>query len=142
MSWMLGLAFWRIESERCGDQRSEVLDVGAHHDDVARLERGIVSKQADEHFPQYLDLTIGAVRGMELHGLVVFGEEWSRLLRKGCSVGCNVRLQPSEQGGRLGGFTRFVMQIRGIGADQGEGELQLAYVSAEISEGRVGAPGP
>ena len=29
---------------------------------------------------------------------------------------------------------RFVMQIRGIGADRAEGELKLAYVTAEIGQ--------
>ena len=67
---MLGLGLWRVESERGGDQRSELLDVGAHHDDVARLKCGIVSEQADEHLPQHLHLTIGAVAGVELHASV------------------------------------------------------------------------
>ena len=68
---MLGLGLWRVEPERGGDQRSEILDVGAHHDDVARLKGGIVSKQADEHLPQHLHLTVGAVAGVELHAAVV-----------------------------------------------------------------------
>ena len=68
---MLSLGLWRIESEGGGDQRREGLDVGAHHDDVPGLECGIVSEQANEHFPQHLHLTIRPVTGMELHTAVI-----------------------------------------------------------------------
>ena len=72
--------------------------------------------------------------GVDLHGLITVCEEWSLLLRAGRSVGRNVGLQPTKQGCRLGGFGRLKMQIRSIGADRREGELQLAYVPAEIGE--------
>ena len=131
---MLSLSLCSIESERRGDQRSEVLDIGAHNDDVARLECGVVSEQADQHLPQHLYLTIGPMAGMELDARVTFAEEWSFLFGRRCSVGCDVGLQPTEQGCRHGGFMRFLMQIHGIRAGRTECDLEFAYVTAEIGE--------
>src|SRR4029450_10633931 len=97
MARMLSLSLWSIKSERRGDQRSEVLDVGAHDDDVARLECGVISKHADKHLPQHLYLTSGPVAGMELDALVIFAEEWSSVFGTRCSVGCDLGLQATEQ---------------------------------------------
>jgi hypothetical protein len=59
------------EPERRGDQRRVVLDVRAHDQDVARLERVVVGEQADEHLAQHLDLALRAMAGVHLQAAVV-----------------------------------------------------------------------
>ncbi|MEZ5061952.1 MAG: hypothetical protein R2700_10650 [Solirubrobacterales bacterium] len=56
------------------DQRREVLDVGAHDDDVARLERRVVGEQVHDRVAQHLDLALAAVAGVDLDAAVVVGE--------------------------------------------------------------------
>ena len=58
------------QPERGGEQRCVGLDVGAHHEDVARLERRVVLHQPDEHLAQHLDLSGRAVAGVHLHRAV------------------------------------------------------------------------
>ncbi len=65
--------------ERRGDQRCVVLDVRAHDQHVARLERGVVGEQADEDLAQHLDLTLRAVAGVHLQGPVTGVELWFRM---------------------------------------------------------------
>ena len=43
------------------DQRRVRLDVGAHHQDVTRLEGGVVVEEAEQHLAQHVDLTGDAV---------------------------------------------------------------------------------
>ena len=54
------------EAEAGGDQRRVGLDVGAHHQDVARLEGRVVLEQPDQHLAQHVDLAGGAVAGVHL----------------------------------------------------------------------------
>jgi hypothetical protein len=134
MARMLGLGFWRIESKGGGDERGEILNIGTHHDDVPRLECGIVGKQADEYLPQNLHLTIGSVTPVELHTPVVVCDEWSRLILMGWPVASNVGLQPAKQRRRLSGLGRLVMHIDGVRADLREGKLKFTYVTAQIGQ--------
>ena len=57
-------------AEGGGDQGCVGLDVGDHHEDVARLERRVVLEQPDQHLAQHVDLPGGAVAGVDLHGVV------------------------------------------------------------------------
>ena len=50
------------EPERGRDQRRERLDVRAHHEDVARLQRRVVLQQPDQHLAEHVDLS-GRRRG-------------------------------------------------------------------------------
>ena len=85
--------------ERGRDQRRVGLDVGAHHQDVARLEGRVVGEQAEHHLAQHLDLAGRAVAGVHLDRVVVGAERAGRRVDGG--VGGDVVLQPAEQG-RLG----------------------------------------
>ena len=93
----------------------------------------IVSEQANKHFPQHLDLTIRPVTGMELHTAVTAIQTWSLIQRSNWAVHRDVGLQPAEQG-LLARFKGFVLQIRGMGSDRAECQLQLTYVPAEVGE--------
>ena len=63
----------RREPEAGRDQRRERLDVRAHHQDVAGLERRVVLEQPDQHLAQHVDLACGAVAGVHLQAPVVLG---------------------------------------------------------------------
>ena len=85
------------------DQRREDLDVGAHDDDVARLERRVVGEQVEDRVAHDLDLAGAAVAGVHLqasivrlqqHALVVGAGEGQA--RRG-AVGANVGLDSAEQ---------------------------------------------
>ena len=58
------------EPEAGRDQRRVGLDVGAHHEDVARLEGRVVLEQPDQHLAQHVDLAGRAVAGVHLHAAV------------------------------------------------------------------------
>ena len=58
------------EGERGGDQRRERLDVGAHDEDVAWLERGVCGQEAEDDLPEDLDLSRTAVAGVDLDAAV------------------------------------------------------------------------
>jgi hypothetical protein len=60
----------RGRTERGMDQRREGLDVRAHDDDVARLERRVVAKEVQDRVPQHLDLARAAVAGVDLDAAV------------------------------------------------------------------------
>ena len=73
------------------DQRREDLDVGAHDDDVARLQRRVVGEQVEDRVAHDLDLAGTAVAGVHLqasivrlqqHALVVGARE--RQARRAC----------------------------------------------------------
>ena len=59
------------EPEVGDDQRRIRLDVRAHHQDVARLQRRVVLQQAEQHLAQHIDLTGRAVAAVHLHGAVI-----------------------------------------------------------------------
>ncbi len=57
------------------DERGEVLDVGAHHDDVARLEIRVLRQMVQDRIAQDLDLAAPAVAGVHADAVVV-GRQW------------------------------------------------------------------
>ena len=57
-------------AERRLDQRRERLDVRAHHDHVARLERRVLGEQVQDRVAQDLDLAGAAVAGVDLDAAV------------------------------------------------------------------------
>ena len=69
-------------AERRLDQRRERLDVRAHHDHVARLERRVVGEQVQDRVAQHLDLARAAVAGVDLHAAVVGVEQRARPSRR------------------------------------------------------------
>ena len=83
------------EPEVGDDQRRVGLDVRAHHQDVARLQRRVVLQQAEQHLAQHVDLTGRAVAAVHLHGAVIRRER-APLWPNG--IGGDVGLQPAEQG--------------------------------------------
>ena len=60
-------------AERGLDQRREGLDVRAHHDHVARLERRVLGEQVQDRVADDLDLAGAAVAGVDLEAAVVAG---------------------------------------------------------------------
>ncbi len=58
------------QAEAGRDQRGVGLDVGAHHEDVARLEGRVVLEQTDQHLAQHVDLAGRAVAGVHLQAAV------------------------------------------------------------------------
>lgn len=84
----------RVGVERGRDQRGVALDVGAHHDDLARLDAP--GEQVQQDLPQHLHLTGRAVAGVDLHGAVPRRNRGG-VGRRG--AGAQVVLQPSEQRG-------------------------------------------
>ncbi len=68
------LALQTASAEGRLDQRREGLDVGAHHDDVAGLQRRIVLQQMEDGVAEYLDLAAAAVARMHTDAVVVTGE--------------------------------------------------------------------
>ena len=66
----------RAEGESGRDDRRERLDVRAHDQNVAGLERRVVGEQANDHLAQHLDLARAAVAGVDLHAAVAVVEGW------------------------------------------------------------------
>ena len=62
-------------AEGRADQRRERLDVRAHHDHVARLERRVLLEQVQDRVAHHLDLARAAVAGVDLHAAVVRGQQ-------------------------------------------------------------------
>ena len=61
-------------AERRLDQRGERLDVRAHHDHVARLQRVVLVEQVEDRVAQDLDLAGAAVAGVDLDAAVARAE--------------------------------------------------------------------
>ncbi len=57
-------------TEGTGDQRCVGLDVRAHHQDVAQLQRGVVGQQAQDDLAQHLHLAGAAVTGVDLDAAI------------------------------------------------------------------------
>ena len=57
--------------ERRLDQRRERLDVRAHHDHVARLERRVGGEAVEDRLAQHLDLALASVTGVDADARVV-----------------------------------------------------------------------
>ena len=62
------------EPEVCVDQRCVGLDVRAHHQDVARFQRGIVGEQAEQNLAEHVDLAGRTVAAVHLDGPVVIAQ--------------------------------------------------------------------
>ncbi len=112
------------EAEVGDDERGVGLDVGAHHQDVARLERRVVGQQPEQHLPQHVDLPGRAVAAVDLYGPVVVGQHAAGRTDR---VGGQVGLQPAEQGIPA---VRLAERLvgRGIG---GQASLQLTQITTE-----------
>ncbi len=67
----------RPDPERRMDQRRERLDVGAHDDDVARLEARIVLQHVQDRVARDLDLARAAVAGVDLDAAICVVKRWS-----------------------------------------------------------------
>ncbi len=113
-------------AERGPHQRRVRLDVRAHDDDVARLERRIVLEQVQQPLPQGLHLPGRAVAGVDLDGVV-------HRPRRRLPVRGDVGLQLSEQ--RRGARRSRVVHVDH--PDGAEPRLQLAHVAGEAGEQRM-----
>ncbi len=130
----------RVGAEHGGDERGEGLDVRAHHDDVARLERVVVGQEVEHRVAQHLDLPQPSVAVVDLDRAVVGGED--RLDpgpdRPGVAVVADVGLEALEEGrGAVGrGRGRGVVDDPrpGLGGDD---QLDLADVAAPGAQQRV-----
>ena len=120
----------RARPERGGDERRERLDVGAHDEDVARLERGVGLQQAEHDLAQHLDLAVRPVAGVHLHGACR-----RRDGDLGRTVVAQLALQPAEQRGRRVGARVVLVDEAGHGGR--EPHLQLAHVAPERGQQRV-----
>ena len=126
------------EAERRRDQRRVVLDVGAHHEDVARLEGvRVVLEQPEQHLAQHLDLAGRAVAAVHLHRPVGRVERCAALAVAG-----------RRRAGRAGASRaacRAARSRRDLGGRRPAGRPpqaapQLALVAAERGEQRVPDP--
>ena len=72
------------------DQRREGLDVRAHHDHVARLERRVLLELVQDRGPQDLDLARAPVAGVDLDAAV-------ERVRRGRAIGADVGLKALQQ---------------------------------------------
>ena len=98
-------------AERRLDQRREGLDVRAHDDHVARLERRVVGEQVEDRVAQHLDLAGAAVAGVDLDAAVggVEGEGGAG------RVGPDVLLHAREEG--VGVALDGMVVVGVVGAD-------------------------
>ncbi len=146
------------------DQRSVGLDVGAHHQDVAGLERrlagrGVVGEQPEQHLAQDLDLTRRTVARVHLDAAVGRVERARGAI--GQRVGRDVLLQPGQQ---VGPRPRWLRKERSDCLETSghvvsrrlvprllnhrrERPLELAQVPAEggeqgVADAQVGVVGP
>ena len=100
------------------------VDVRAHHQDVARLQRGVVDQQAEQHLPQHVDLPGRAVAAVHLHRPVIVPQ---RASLRATGIRSDIGLQPAQQGvGPAGAAEELVGGDRG-----GQAALQLAQVAPE-----------
>ena len=91
-----------VRAERRLNQRREVLDVGAHDDDVARLELRVLLQQVQDGVAQHLDLPAAAVAGMHADAVVAgcqqrAGVAVATAAPRRCAVGPDVVLDPLQQ---------------------------------------------
>ncbi len=118
------------------DQRGVGLDVGAHHEDVARLERRVVLEQADQHLAQHVDLPRRAVTGVHLEAPVArVVTAAGALVDRRRVVGPQVVLKQPEEGRRVAGRRQHGVARREPGPAQRA--AQLTRVAAQRGEQRV-----
>ena len=119
-------------TERRLDERREGLDVRAHHDHVAGLERRVVLEDVQDRVAQHLDLARAAVAGVDLDAAIAGVEQGPRVRLAGqrrsrrLAVGVDVRLDAAEQ--RVGRVRHGVVMADVPGG--AEHELHLACVAA------------
>ncbi len=119
------------EPEVGDDQRCVGLDVRAHHQDVARLQRGVVGEQAEQHLAQHVDLAGGAVAAVHLHRAVIVGQRTAVPGRTVLAAMSDCS-QPEQCVG-VRSRRRRIHRYR-VG---GQGALQLAQVAAQCRQQRV-----
>ena len=120
-----------LAAERRVDQRRVRLDVRAHDDDVARLERRVVGKDVQERVAQHLDLAGAAVAGVDLEAAV----ERRVVVGVRGAVVADVGLQASEE--RVGSVCSLVVLMESVCVGGREDDLQLARVLAPGGEKAV-----
>ena len=91
-----------VAPERGLNERSEVLDVRAHHDDVPGFEGRVVFEEMEDGVAQHLDLASAPVTGMHPHAVVGLIEERTVVGAAGADprgrpVETDVVLQAAEQ---------------------------------------------
>ncbi len=138
-------------SERGLDERRDRLDVRAHDDHVARLERRVTLEQVEDRVTDHLDLTRTAVAGVDLEAVIVVAEQCPCIFLAGKrrpgrrGVDADPGLDPLQQGPlRVGDRVMMV----GPAAVRRQDKLELPRVLAPTREqpvrgqrgGRVGSP--
>ena len=124
------------ETEARVHERGEGLDVGTHDEDVARLEGGVVREQPGDDVAEHVDLSGGAVTGVDLDRPVALAHHAVGPVGVvGLVVGTQVGLEPLEQG-RCGIRGRLLERLVGR-PRHGEGALQLARVAPQPGEQRM-----
>ncbi|KMO84218.1 hypothetical protein MCHUDSM44219_00810 [Mycolicibacterium chubuense] len=118
------------ETEARHDQRCEGLDVGAHDEDVARFESGIVGEHTEQYLPQHVDLPRGTVAAVHLNRPIGAVE---RTTLRANGVRGDIGLQPAEQCRRTIG--RAEKRVRCRGGRQCA--LQFTQIAAQRREQRV-----
>ena len=118
------------ETEVRPDQRGVGLDIGAHHQDVARLQGRIVGEQTQQHLPQHIDLTRRPVAAVHLNRPVV---RLDRPTLRGNRIGGDIGLQPAEQSVRPG---RTRQELVG-GHRRRQAALEFTEVTPEAGQRRV-----
>ena len=123
-------------AERRLDQRRERLDVRAHHDHVARLERRILLEQMQDHVAQHLDLARATVTGVDLDASVVGRQRRTLVGRSG-----------QRRTGRTGGQRGRSAWIRPRSVVGGDGDAWWVLERRRRARGRAptasrASPGP
>ena len=128
-------------SPNAADQQWRVrLDVRAHDEDVARLQRRVVLQRTGDQLPKDLDLTLRAVCRMDLDGAVVLASWRAPVQRVGDGVGPDVMLQPAQERATAGGSP--VTRTAGVGEHRfGRAPDPSASVAAPGSRARVSRAG-
>ena len=129
-------------AERRLNQRGEGLDVGAHHDDVAGLQRRVVLQQVQDGVAQHLDLAAPAVAGVHPDAVVVGLEQRPRV-----DVDSPPALPAGARSARMSSWiccssvgrlrTGLAGRRLAVGNGRAEHELHLAGVAAPRLQQRV-----
>ena len=124
------------EPEPGHDQRCEGLDVGAHHQDVARLQRRVVDEQTQQHLTQHVDLASRAVAAVHLDRPVVVGAYPAVCTHR---VGGDVGLQPAQQrvGSTLHAAHVLVLDCAVLRAGAGQAAAQFPQIPAQRRQQRM-----
>ena len=122
-----------VRAERRLNERREMLDVGAHDDDVARLELGVLFEEVQDGVAQHLDLPAAAVTGMDADAVVAGDQERAgvavTVAHSGrCAVGPNIVLDPLQQCRLV--HALLCRRLVAVGFRTTEDELHLAGVAA------------